>query len=203
MKALWAHRWRRGPAALAAFLLSWAAITVTLAISGNNLGARDHIRYINGGKVFLEHGAMWYHTPGLGSFELAPQNIGGQGNLRNNDIALLERGFGRIDTLTVDLSLDPGALAYVILDHHDEAAFTALRLSAMDEQETDFSLALVRFADGHAIETTPVPGAPSTLSPGRHTVSLRAEGTQTAVSIDDLQATDRLRLMFGQFCIQR
>lgn len=189
VRMLLGHRWRRAPAAVAALLLSWGALTTTVAISGSNLGARDHIRYINGGKVFLEHGAMWYHTPGLGSFELAPQNIGGQGNLRNNDVALLERGFSRLDAMDVDLSLDPGAIALLALDHHVETSFTALRVSAMDRADTPFSVALVRFEGGRAVETTPVPGAPTTLAPGRHRVSLGARDGRMVVAIDDHEAT--------------
>jgi len=168
-------RRRRGPGrarsgALAA-LLGLLALFNTLVVAGHNLGARDTVRFINGGKVFLASGAMWYHIPGLGQLDLAPQNFGGHANLRNNDFALLDRELGRLDRMHLDLELATGAYALVVLDHHDEGSFTALRLSALPDPTTPLDSAWVRYEEGLQVAHHPLANGP-VLAPGRFDVTV-------------------------------
>ena len=170
----------RARAAAWAALLSLLAVFNTLVVAGHNLGARDSVRFINGGKVFLASGAMWYHIPGLGQLDLAPQNFGGHANLRNNDVALLDRPLDRLDQMDLDLELAPGAYALVVLDHHDEGTFTALRLSALPDATTPLDSAWVRYEGGRQVAHLPLANGP-VLAPGRFDVTVSLSTGTTVV----------------------
>ncbi len=181
------------PFLLAALLLSFGAIFNTLVVTVQNLGDRDGIRYINGGKIFFERGAMWYHTPGLRRLGLAPQNIGGQANLRNNDFALFEPPVEQLESMEVDFSLAPGAFMLAVLDHPEhggEGSLRAVRLCAFEGQDTPFVNAVLRFEEGRVVERVPLPELGAQLSPGRHRLRIELVGqNQIAVQVDDDRVT--------------
>jgi len=164
---------------VAALLLSFGALFNTLLVTVQNLGDRDGIRYINGGKIFFERGSMWYHTPGLRRLGMAPQNIGGHANLRNNDFALFEPLLERLDRMEVDFSLAPGAFLLAVLDHPepgDEGTLRAVRLTAFDEGEEHFTSAAVRFDQGAVVHRTQLSELGAQLEPGRHRLALEIVG---------------------------
>ena len=170
---------------IAALLLSFGALFNTLLVTVQNLGDRDGIRYINGGKIFFERGAMWYHTPGLRRLGLAPQNIGGQANLRNNDFALFEPPIEVLESMQVEFSLAPGAFMLVVLDHPEhggEGTLRALRLTAFEQPDTPFVNAVVRYEEGRVVERVALSELGAQLQPGRHQLQL------------DVLADDRLRV---------
>ena len=178
---------------LAALLLSFGALFNTLLVTVQNLGDRDGIRYINGGKIFFERGAMWYHTPGLRRLGLAPQNIGGQANLRNNDFALFEPPVEQLQRMEVDFSLAPGAFMLVVLDHPEhggEGTLRAVRLTAFEGADTAFVNAALRYRDGRVEERVELKELGAQLQPGRHTLRLELvdEGT-LRVTVDERSTT--------------
>ena len=164
--------------------LSWLVIFNTLLVSVHNLGARKDIGYINGGKVFRLSGTMWYHLPGLQEIGLAPQNIGGQINLRNNEFALLDRPFREIRRVEVDFALAPDALLMIILDRHREGTFTAVRLTAFEAEDTPFVAALVRFEKGEVAQRIPLDQLPARLTPGEHTAVVELDRGRLTVTVD-------------------
>ncbi len=170
--------------AMLALALSFGAILNTVGVAAHNLGARPGLHFVNGGKIFLPRGAMWYHIPGLGDLDLAPQNIGGQGNLRNGDVAVLDRNPARLQSMDVDFSLAPGAYALLILEQSGEGSLLALRLSAMTDPASPFDNALVRFVDGEEVQRQPLPELGPTLDPGRHQLRLGPAGATSQLRVD-------------------
>ena len=164
--------------------LSWAVVFNTVLVTIHNLGARDDIGYINGGKVFRQSGTMWYHIPGLQEIGLAPQNIGGQINLRNNEFAMLERELAQVSRIDVEFALAENAMLLVILDRHREGTFWAVRLSAFQYEDTPFVNALIRWERGRVTERIPLESLGSTLAPGEHDVSVELDGPRLLVTVD-------------------
>ena len=174
---------------LGAFLLSLGVLTNTLLVSAHNLGAREDIGYINGGKIFRLQGTMWYHIPGLTDIGLAPQNIGAQINLRNNEYAMFQQRLRSVSLVDVDFALAENALLHVALDYkdhtsqaEDEGSFWAARLSAVTDEQSPLINALVRYEHGRVTERIELGELGRTLSPGDHrlTIELNKNGTLTA-----------------------
>jgi hypothetical protein len=192
-----------------AILLSWAVLFNTLLVSVDNLGVRDSIGYINGGKVFRLQGTMWYHIPGLLELGLAPQNLGGQINLRNNEFALLELDLRSVERIEVDMELQDDAMLLVILDRHSEGNFWALRLTAFDDPDSPFINALVRYEDGRIKERIPLDKIGRSLSPGAHAVVVElANSGNLVVRVDDTEQVlpfevDELRPRLALGCGER
>ena len=159
-----------------AVLLSYAVIFVTLLVTVHNLGAREDIGYINGGKVFRQTGTMWYHVPGLQEIGLAPQNIGAQINLRNNEFAMLERDLSTVDRIEVDFELAENALLLIILDRHREGTFWAVRLTAFSKESSPFVNALVRYEKGRVVQRIPLSDLGRALPAGEHSASVELTG---------------------------
>ncbi len=153
-------------------LLSWAVLYNTTLVTVHNLGAREDIGYINGGKVFRLTGTMWYHLPGLQEIGLAPQNIGGQINLRNNEFAMYERDMQSLQRMEIDFALDENALLLIIFDRHREGTFSALRLTAFTHEDTPFKNAFLRYEKGRVISRMELPDLGEQLQPGEHTVTI-------------------------------
>ncbi|HIA02525.1 MAG TPA: hypothetical protein EYN66_11545 [Myxococcales bacterium] len=192
-----------------AVLLSWTVLFNTLLVSVDNLGVRDGIGYINGGKVFRLQGTMWYHIPGLLDLGLAPQNLGGQINLRNNEFALLEHDLRSVERIEVDVEFEDDAMLLVILDRHSEGNFWALRLTAFDDPESPFVNALVRYERGRIQDRIELKDIGKSLSPGTHTlvIELTNQG-QLIATVDDKQQTlpfavDTLRPKLALGCGER
>ena len=175
-------------------LLSWAVLYNTTLVTVHNLGAREHIGYINGGKVFRLTGTMWYHLPGLQEIGLAPQNIGGQINLRNNEFAMFERDVASFERMEVDFTLDANALLLVIFDRHREGTFSALRLTAFQHENSPFRNALLRYEKGRVVSRTELPSLGEQLSIGDHTVTIEATNEGTLRAVVDGRSDAELKL---------
>ncbi|MFT5432406.1 MAG: lysophospholipase L1-like esterase [Myxococcota bacterium] len=172
--------------ALLAAVLSWGVLFNTAAVTMHNLGARPDIGYINGGKVFRLTGTMWYHVPGLQEIGLAPQNIGGQINLRNNEFAMLERDVRSVERIEVDVGLESNAMLLVILDRHREGTFWAVRLTAFEHENTPFINALIRFEKGRVVKRIPLDQLGEQTGAGDHSVSVVLKSTgHLQVTVDD------------------
>jgi len=171
--------------AAAAVALSYLVLFNTLLVTVHNLGARDDIGYINGGKVFRLTGTMWYHIPGLQEIGLAPQNIGGQINLRNNEFAMLERDLRSVSRIEVDFGLAPDAMMMVVLDRHREGAFWAVRLTAFESEKSPFVNALLRFEKGRVVKRVPLPELGRTLEPGEHSATVELTGDGQLIATVD------------------
>ena len=184
-----ARRPRLSPLVLAAGL-AWLVLFNTLLVSFHNLGARDDISYINGGKVFRLTGTMWYHLPGLQEVGLAPQNLGGQINLRNNEFALLDRDLRAVERIDVNFHLDTDAMLFIILDRHREGTFWALRLTAFEKEDSPFINALIRYEQGRVVQRIPLPGLGRVLSAGEHSATLELDETgRLTASVGDATET--------------
>ncbi len=186
---------RRWVEALLGLGLAHLVILVTLLVTAHNLGARDDLGYINGGKVFRASGTMWYHIPGLADLGLSPQNIGGQINLRNNEFALLERDFASVDQIDVEATLAPDAMLLVVLDRHGENTFWAVRFSTHapvegqpDGPETPFANALVRFDHSQVTQRVPLDALGVRLTPGAHTIQVALGGGVLRATVDGVAA---------------
>jgi|GEM_PF-4214696 lysophospholipase L1-like esterase len=174
---------------LGALALSFGVLSNTLLVSAHNLGAREDIGYINGGKIFRLKGTMWYHIPGLTEIGLAPQNIGAQINLRNNEYAMFQQRLKTVTLVDVDFSLEENAQLYVALnykDHtsnpEDEGTFWAARLTSFPDAENPLVNALVRYEHGRVTERVELDKFGRSLAPGPHrfTVEINKNGTLTA-----------------------
>jgi lysophospholipase L1-like esterase len=183
---------RRYASLAIALVLSYWVLWNTALVTAQNLGARDGIGYINGGKVFRLTGTMWYHIPGLVDIGLAPQNLGGRINLRNNEFALLKAELSRLDRTDVDFELSPNSLLLIILNRESEGTFWAVRLTAFEHPGTPFVNALVRYDQGRLVERYPLHGLPAALTSGRHQASVVLDGKSVAVTVDGVTSTRAL-----------
>jgi len=175
---------------IAALALSWLVLFNTVLVTANNLGTRDNIGYINGGKVFRLQGTMWYHIPGLLELGLAPQNIGGQINLRNNEFAMLDIEFNSVKNIDVDVELQRDAMLLVILDRHKEGTFSAIRLTAFESPDSPFTNALIRYENGRIKQRVDLKELNKSLTAGLHKVKVSlGDNGEITVKVDDRQQT--------------
>ncbi len=173
-----------GLAVLVSYLVFWNTSLVT----AHNLGTRDGIGFLNGGKVFRLSGTMWYHIPGLADIGLAPQNLGGQINLRNNEFALLEHELTALESTEIDFSLEANSQLLVVLDRHGEGTFWAVRLTAFEHAGTPFVNALLRFERGRVAQRIPLEELGAQSGVGRHTVRVALTDAALTVTLDGKEA---------------
>ena len=70
------------------------------------------------------------------------------------------------------------------LDHQSEGTFTAVRISALQDPDSPFDNALVRFEDGREVERRPLSGPAARVTPGRHRLGLFNEDSGLRVVLD-------------------